>query len=83
MSAPTKQLGSRRYTDAMAMLGRVRNGIITDTGLNADTTETSLRQIDALLVTLATLKRQKEASEAPAVRLAMSEAEERGTGDEH
>jgi hypothetical protein len=76
---PMKQLGSRRYAQDIASIGRCRSGILLDNGLDAETVKTALAQIDALMVTLATLKRQKEAGEvAPALRLDESDD---GAGD--
>lgn len=67
-----KNMGSRRYAFDIAALGRCRNGILLDVGLQPDTVKTALAQIDALLVSLSALKRQREATEI--------EDEEKSTG---
>jgi hypothetical protein len=58
-----KQLGARRYAQDIAHLTRCRMGIVLDTGLQPETVSLALQQIDALISTLAELRRQREASE--------------------
>ena len=62
MGAP-KQLGARRYALDVQHISRCRAGIVLDSGVDAETVSTALRQIDALIETLVSLMRQKEASD--------------------
>jgi hypothetical protein len=60
-----KQLGSRRYVQDVAALGRCRTGIMLEAdGLDTRDVAEALDLIDKLVSTLGKLKRQKEAAEA-------------------
>jgi hypothetical protein len=62
MRAP-QQLGARRYAQDIAHLTRCRSGLVLDNGLDEETVSSALKQIDALIVTLGALMRQKEAND--------------------
>jgi hypothetical protein len=62
--AAYKDLGSRRYAQDIAHLTRCRTGIALDTALSPESAALAFAQIDALISTLADLKRQRETNEA-------------------